>query len=61
MYGITADGSKVNEISCQNISTLYYGDSRCMFALSEDGNDQYAYIDKKDIENADKWVKFYAK
>lgn len=32
-----------------------------MFALSEDGNDQYAYIDKKDIENADKWVKFYAK
>jgi len=58
---LTADGSKVNEISCQNISTLYYGDSRCMFALSEDGNDQYAYIDKKDIENADKWVKFYAK
>jgi hypothetical protein len=58
---LTADGSKVNEISCQNISTLYYGDSRCMFALSEDGNDQYVYIDKKDIENADKWVKFYAK
>lgn len=52
---LNTSGEQINEISCDSVMTMYFGDSRCMFAWRDDNSSEYMYIDKKNIENAGTW------
>lgn len=52
---LNSSGEMVNEISCEDVRQLYFGDSRCMFAWV-DSTGNYAYIDKNNIETVNTWT-----
>lgn len=52
---LSIEGDLINEIDCDDVAYMYFGDSRCMFGWSDSNANNYLYIDKKNIENAKEW------